>query len=64
MTGGAGRPVSVIGGPPPPAEGSGLRLELVSVGFVSRISFLCRFACLECMTVVLGSIFLDKSSCI
>ena len=39
LTCGAGRPVSVTGGPYPQVEASKLNLELFSVGFVSQISF-------------------------
>ena len=39
LTGGTDRPVSMTGEPHPPMESSRLRLELFSIGFVSRISF-------------------------
>ena len=42
----------------PPSSGSfWTRLELFSVGFVSRFTCWCRFDCLESMTVVPGMVF-------
>ena len=51
------QPTIVPDGPPPLMVGLGLRLEPTFVGFMSRITCYCQFACLECMTVVPGAVF-------